>query len=124
MLEDARGNSAEAEKDYRKALEITPETAIAANNLAWLLAENQGNLDEALQLAQVTANKNQTVAGYFDTLGWVYYKKGLYSPAVEQFKKAVALDETQAQKTGKGINPGYRARLGMAIQSAGERASL
>jgi tetratricopeptide (TPR) repeat protein len=124
MLEDARGNSAEAEKDYRKALEITPETAIAANNLAWLLAENQGNLDEALQLAQVTANKNQTVAGYFDTLGWVYYKKGLYSPAVEQFKKAVALDETQAQKTGKGVNPGYRARLGMAIQSAGERASL
>ena len=51
MLEDARGNMAEAEKDYRKALEITPETAIAANNLAWLLAENQGNLDEALQLA-------------------------------------------------------------------------
>lgn len=124
MLEDARGNSSEAEKNYRKALEITPETAIAANNLAWLLAENQGNLDEALQLAQVTANKNQTVAGYFDTLGWVYYKKGLYSPAVEQFKKAVVLDEAEAQKSGKGVNPGYRTRLGMALASAGERASL
>ena len=42
ILEDARGSSAEAEKDYRKALEIASETAIAANNLAWLIVENQG----------------------------------------------------------------------------------
>lgn len=124
MLHDARGNKVQAEQDYRRALEITPETAIAANNLAWLLAENQGNLEEALQLALTTANKNQTVAGYYDTLGYVYYKKGLYTPAIEQFKKAVALDESQAQRTGKGINPGYRSRLGMAMNSAGERASL
>lgn len=124
MLQDASGNKSQAEADYRRALEITPETAIAANNLAWLLAENQGNLDEALQLAQTTANKNPTVAGYYDTLGYVYFKKGFYTPAIEQFKKAVALDESQAQKTGKGINPGYRSRLGMAMNSAGERASL
>jgi Flp pilus assembly protein TadD len=49
MLEDARGNSAEAEKNYRRALEIEPDSPIAANNLAWLIAENQGNLDEALR---------------------------------------------------------------------------
>ena len=30
ILEEARGNGAEAENDYRKALEIAPETAIAA----------------------------------------------------------------------------------------------
>ena len=51
------------------------------------------------------------------------YKKGLYSPAVEQFKKAVALDEAQAQKTGKGVTPGYRVRLAQALASAGDRAS-
>jgi tetratricopeptide (TPR) repeat protein len=123
MLEDARGNTGEAEKGYRKALEIAPETAIAANNLAWLIAENQGNLDEALQLAQGSVNKNQTVASFYDTLGYVYLKKGLYSPAVEQFKKAVTLDEAQAQKTGKGVTPGYRVRLAQALASAGDRAS-
>ena len=123
MLEDGRGNKAEAETNYRKALDIAPETAIAANNLAWLLAENQGNLDEALRLAQMSVNKNQTVAGFYDTLGFVYYQKGLYLPAVEQLKKAVALDEAHAQKAGKGATPGYRVRLAKALASAGDKTS-
>jgi tetratricopeptide (TPR) repeat protein len=97
ILEEARGNSAEVEKNYRKALELAPDTPIAANNLAWFIAANNGgNLDEALQLAQKTVGKNPNVAGYYDTLGWIYYKKGLYSPAVEHLKKAVTLDESEA----------------------------
>lgn len=123
ILEDARGNTSEAEKAYRKALEITPDTAIAANNLAWLIADNQGNLDEALQLATAAVSKHQSVAGYYDTLGWIYLKKGLASPAVEQLKKAVALEESSTQKTGAAPNPGYRVRLGMALAKAGDKAS-
>lgn len=121
ILEDARGKTAESEKAYRKALEIAPETSIAANNLAWLIAENQGNLDEALQLATAAVGKNQTVAGFYDTLGLVYLKKGLYPPAVEQFKKAIALDEAKMQKTGAAATPGYRVRLGMALAKAGDK---
>src|SRR5215213_1665011 len=57
MLEEARNNASEAEKNYRRALEIAPETPIAANNLAWLIADGgQGNLDEALRLAQAAVN--------------------------------------------------------------------
>ncbi len=123
ILEDSRGKTAEAERDYRKALEIAPDTAIAANNLAWLITENQGNLDEALQLATAAVARNQTVAGFYDTLGLVYLRKGLYPPAVEQFKKAVALDEANAQKGGAVASPGYRVRLGMALAKAGDKAS-
>ena len=123
ILEDARGNTDEAEKNYRKALEISPETPIAANNLAWLIVDNQGNLDEALRLATVAVAKNQSVAGFYDTLGWVYLKKGLASPAVEQLKKAVALEEANAQKSGTTPNPGYRMRLGMALAKAGDKTS-
>lgn len=124
MLEEARGNNGETEKNYRKALEIAPDQAIAANNLAWFIADtNQGNLDEALQLAQKTVNKNQNVAGFYDTLGWVYYKKNLFLPAVEQLKKAVALDETEARRANKAANSAYRMRLGMALASAGDKAS-
>ncbi len=121
ILEDTRGNTAEAEAAYRKALEIVPGNAIAANNLAWLIAENQGNLDEALQLATMAVSKSQTVAGYYDTLGWVYLKKGLVSPAVEQLKKAVALEEANAQKTGTEPNKGYRIRLGTALAKTADK---
>jgi tetratricopeptide (TPR) repeat protein len=124
MLEEARGQAPEAEKNYRRALEIAPETPIAANNLAWLIADGgQGNLDEALRLAQGSVNRNTNVAGYYDTLGWVYFKKGLYSPAVEQLKKAVALDETDARRTGAAPNPAYRLRLGTALASSGDKLS-
>ena len=119
ILEDGRGNIAEAEANYRKALDIAPDSAIAANNLAWLLADHSGNLDEALQLASGAVARNQNVAEYYDTLGWVYLKKGLTSPAVEQMKKAVALDESNAKKTGTAPKPDYRNRLAQALAKAG-----
>ncbi|MGB2913349.1 MAG: tetratricopeptide repeat protein [Pyrinomonadaceae bacterium] len=119
ILEDGRGNTAEAEANYRKALDIAPDSAIAANNLAWLLADHSGNLDEALQLASGAVARNQNVAEYYDTLGWVYLKKGLTSPAVEQMKKAVALEESNAKKTGTTPKPDYRNRLAQAMAKAG-----
>lgn len=119
ILEDSRSNSQEAEKHYRQALDLAPDSPIAANNLAWLIAENGGNLDEALQLASASVAKSPTVAGFYDTLGWVYLKKGLYSPAVEQLRKAIAIDE----KSGKQASAGYRVRLATALSMAGDKAS-
>ena len=121
ILSDGLGRSDEAESYYRKALEITPGMPIAANNLAWLLTENNGNLDEALQLATSAATKNPDVAGYHDTLGQVYLKKNLFSPAIEQFKKAVSLDESNRGRKGAGAAPDYRARLGIAMAAASDR---
>jgi tetratricopeptide (TPR) repeat protein len=123
ILEDSSGRSTEAEASYRKALELDPDAAIAANNLAWLLCEKQGNLDEALRLATSAVSSNPTTAGFYDTLGWVYFKKGLSSPAVEQLKRAVALEEANARRTGSTPNPGYRVRLGMALSKSGDHSA-
>jgi tetratricopeptide (TPR) repeat protein len=124
LLEDARDNTDEAQKNYRKALEITPESTIAANNLAWNIAANdKGNLDEALTLSQTVVEKGKSNAGYYDTLGWIYFKKALYSQAVESLKKAVALDETEAKQAGRQPTPAYRVRLGSALASAGDKTS-
>ncbi|HEY0427467.1 MAG TPA: tetratricopeptide repeat protein [Pyrinomonadaceae bacterium] len=123
ILEDTRSNSSEAEKHYRKALEIAPDATIAANNLAWLITETGGNLDEALMLSQAVVKRTANNAGFYDTLGWVYFKKGLYSQAVEQFKKAVATDALDAGRVGQNPNPAYRLRLGMALASAGDKMS-
>ena len=123
MLEDGRSNSSQAENHYRKALEITPNTPIASNNLAWLIASGGGNLDEALRLAQTAVNRSPKTAGFYDTLGWIYYKKELYSPAVEQLKRAVMLDENEANRNGQKPAAAFRLRLATALASAGDKSS-
>ena len=57
----------------------------AANNLAFLLAEKDKNIDEALELARMAKERSPVDPNIMDTLGWVYYKKGLYDSAISEF---------------------------------------
>jgi tetratricopeptide (TPR) repeat protein len=122
MLDDSRKNYDAAAESYRKALGKDQNAVIAANNLAWLYAVNgKGNLDEAVRLAQGVVQKNPNIPGFVDTLGWVYYKKGLYGAAVEQLQKAVTLDE-RAAKNGNGTPAAnYQYHLGMALKARGDK---
>jgi tetratricopeptide (TPR) repeat protein len=122
MLADSQQNYDAAAENYRKALGVDQNSVIAANNLAWLYAVNgKGNLDEAVRLAQGVVQKNPNIPGFVDTLGWVYYKKGLYGAAVEQLQKAVALDD-RAATTGSGSPaPNYHYHLGMALKARGDK---
>lgn len=115
MLEDSRRNHDAANENYRKALEADQNATIAANNLAWSYAvHNTGNLDEAVRLAQGLVQRYPDQPGFADTLGWVYYKKGLHAAAVEQLQKAVAR---------AGNSATYRYHLGMALAGKGDKAS-
>jgi tetratricopeptide (TPR) repeat protein len=103
MLEMNRQNIDAAIDNYRKDLAKDENAVFAANNLAWLYAEyNKGNMDEAVRLAQGAVQSNPGVPSFSDTLGWVYYKKGLYGAAAEQLKKAVSVDE-QAARRSNGV---------------------
>ena len=122
VLEDGRNNSQAAEDNYRKALELNPEMPIAANNLAWVISESdQGNMDEALQFARAAVEKAPTNPAFYDTLGWVYHKKGLQGPAIESLKKAVAMEAAQAAARGKEPNPAYNLRLGIVLAAQGDK---
>lgn len=123
MLEYARKNYDAAVDSYRKALEKDQNSVIAANNLAWLYAvDGKGNIDEAVRLAQGVVQKNPNVAGFIDTLGWVYYKKGLHSAAIEQLQKAVKVDETAARAENKSPSATYHFHLGMALKAKGDNS--
>ena len=122
MLEDSRKNYDGAADSYRKALEKDQNAFIAANNLAWIYAVyGKGNLDEAVRLAQGVVQKNPGVAGFVDTLGWVYYKKGLYGAAVEQLQKAVSVDEASARNNHSAPSATYHYHLGMALKAKGDK---
>jgi len=64
----------EAKDAYRKVLAIDPSAPVAANNLAWMLAEDDENLDVALQLAQTAKAGLPDESSAADTLGWIYLK--------------------------------------------------
>ncbi len=122
ILEDQRKNYDAAAENYRKALEADPNAMIAANNLAWLYATTgKGNIDEAVRLAQGVTQKYPNTAGFLDTLGWVYYKKTLYSTAVEQLRKAVSINEADARKANVSASATYHYHLGMALKEKGDK---
>lgn len=119
MLLDMQNRTSEAQQKYERALAVDPRAAVAANNLAWIYAETGGNLDIALQLAQNAKSQLPERPEVNDTLGWVYYKKGLSAMAVPPLLQSVQRDPTNAT---------YHYHLGMAYAGSGEkdkaRASL
>jgi len=78
-----------SEKHYRAALRIDPDFAPAANNLAYLLLTKDKNIDEALGLAQQAKEKLPYDPNVMDTLGMVFYKKGLYDSAIAEFSDSL-----------------------------------
>ncbi|HEX9424715.1 MAG TPA: tetratricopeptide repeat protein [Pyrinomonadaceae bacterium] len=123
MLEYSRKNYDVAAENYRKALEKDQNAVIAANNLAWLYAvDGKGNSDEAVRLAQGVVQKNPNIAAFTDTLGWIYYKKGLYGAAAEQLEKAVSMDEATARSRQGVPSATYHYHLGMALKAKGDKA--
>ncbi|HXF44694.1 MAG TPA: tetratricopeptide repeat protein, partial [Burkholderiaceae bacterium] len=67
---------------YKKAIELDSSSAVAKNNLAWIYAEHDSNIDEALRLAQEARELMPKAAPIADTLGWIYVKKDLASTAL------------------------------------------
>jgi tetratricopeptide (TPR) repeat protein len=111
MIHEARGDRDSAKQQYERALAVDSNAGVAANNLAWMYAED-GRLDEALKLATVAqAQLKRPEAD--DTLGWVYYRKGLVQHAISAFERAAAKAPT---------NPTYQYHLGLAHLKQGNDA--
>jgi tetratricopeptide (TPR) repeat protein len=113
LLEQA-GRPSEARAHYGRALAADPNAGVAANNLAWLMAEGGDNLDTALRLAQTAKARLPDRPEVDDTLGWIYYKKGLTSLAVSSLKQCVAAAPEVAV---------YRYHLALAYAQQGDRQS-
>jgi Flp pilus assembly protein TadD len=104
---------AEARKAFERALEIDPTAPVAANNLAWLRAEADDNLDLALQLAQTANARLPGDPAILDTLGWVEYRKDLIGDAIQHLSRAAS---------GAPGNAQYQFHLGMAYAKNGDDA--
>lgn len=119
MIEAQRGQLDVAADYYHRVLSIRADEPVAANNLASLYGDHgKGNAEEAMRLAQDVVRRYPAEPGFADTLGWVYYRKGLNRDAVEQLQRAVA----GAVKRG-GDNSLYRWHLGAALAANGDKGA-
>ena len=101
-----------AKARYEKILALNPKFAPAANNLAWLLVDQGGNLDVALNHAQTAREQQPTDPSIADTMGWLYYKKNAYVLALGLLKEAVEKLPT---------NPLVQFHMGMAQYKNGDK---
>ncbi len=89
MVMEQQKRTKEAIDFYRQALMQNNDHVVASNNLACLLADSGGDLNEALKLAQSAKERMPKDPNIADTLGWVYYKKANYSLAQSEFQQAL-----------------------------------
>jgi tetratricopeptide (TPR) repeat protein len=89
MIFEKQGKIEEAKNNYAQALKVDPNYSIAGNNLAFILAEQNKDLNTALGWAQMARKKQPDNPGIADTLGWVYFKLGNYLLARDQLQFAV-----------------------------------
>jgi len=91
VLLDKSGDKESCMKEMKKILEINPNHAETANYIGYTYAEQGIRLDEAMNLIQKAA-KLKPGSGYIiDSLGWVYFQKGLYDEAVHHLERAIEL---------------------------------
>jgi tetratricopeptide (TPR) repeat protein len=113
VLTHVKGNTEDAKRRYTDLLAVDARAAVAANNLAWIYADEKQNLDVALDLAERTTEQIPDYAEAWDTLGWVYQQKQLPLLAIAPFEKAVSKDPENAM---------FHYHLGVALAGAGNHA--
>jgi tetratricopeptide (TPR) repeat protein len=109
---DHSGRWSEARQMYEAALKLDPNNGIAMNNLAFLMAEHNGDLDDALTKGTKAKQLLPNTPEVADTLGWIYLKKNLSDNAIEIFKDLVQRAPNQST---------FRYHLGMALSQKGDK---
>ncbi len=117
-LYEAQQNWDQAKAMYQQALNISPDNPLASNNLAYVMLQQGGNVDIAMNLAQTARRAMPDNPNAADTLGWAYYHKGSYNDAIRQFQEALRLN----QKAGAPDDAVLHYHLGVAYQKANQAA--
>jgi tetratricopeptide (TPR) repeat protein len=112
VIEQMQKQDAAARGTFERVMQLDARAPVAANNLAWMYVQSNENLDMALQLAQTAKSGLPQSPDVDDTLGWVYYRKGLLPQAITALSRSVELQPS---------NPSYQLHLGLAYAKSGDK---
>jgi tetratricopeptide (TPR) repeat protein len=95
-----------------KVLELEPDHAEALNYLGYTWADNNVNLEKALEYIQKSMNLKPGSGYIQDSLGWVYFRMGKLDLAIQEIMAALLLEPD---------DPNIYEHLGDIYQKQGKR---
>jgi tetratricopeptide (TPR) repeat protein len=116
VLAEQKGNLRAVIAEYESALRHGDRSGLAANNIAWLLAQQDSQLDRALELARIAHDQDPDNPAIVDTIGFVQMEHRQYSDAVQSLKMAANM----AGAAHTANLPTIRAHLAQACALAGD----
>ncbi|MGA3040353.1 MAG: tetratricopeptide repeat protein, partial [Bryobacteraceae bacterium] len=94
-----------SEAEFRKVLDMDPDSAGALNYLGYMLADRGVRLEEAQKMISRALELDPDNGAYLDSLGWVYYRLNRLDDAERALVRALS-------KSGVGQDPTVHDHLG------------
>lgn len=110
-----KGDYDRAVQHLERAHQLQPDWVPPMNDLAYTLADTNRDLDRAIELARTAKARAPESDAVADTLGYAYYKKGLYEPATFELRAAIELANARGYQSAD-----YQYHLGLALQAMGQ----
>jgi tetratricopeptide (TPR) repeat protein len=104
--------------EFEKILEFQPNNANVLNNLAYLLADNNEQLEKAVEYAKRAYEAMPNDGNNLDTYAYTLCKTGEYAKAEELLQMTIQIFERNSQEVTWDV---YR-HLGMAQEGLGKNA--
>jgi tetratricopeptide (TPR) repeat protein len=110
IIYNSQNDYEDARDAYENVLAIAPANGIALNNLACIYADHLNQLEKAYPLARQARDLAPADPYIADTLGWILYRRGEYTPALVLLRQSA--DKLSPM-------PEIQFHLGMACYMAG-----
>jgi len=117
------GDGRRAVQEYERAVREGDQTGVAANNLAWIYAEQNTNLDRALQLAESAVKYLPQNPAVLDTLGFVYLQRREYTSAVKVLETAARISAGSQTAEARNAAASIRKHLSDAYLRCGQTSA-
>ncbi len=90
-LFESVGQLDEAISDFRRAVDVAPESALALNALGYTLANRTRRYREAYRYTKRALELDPDNAAIIDSMGWVQYRRGRLPDALKYLERAYGL---------------------------------
>jgi predicted Zn-dependent protease len=112
-LQESIAKPADAEVNYRRAIQSDSKDAVARNNLAMIILRRGGDVTEARNLVTAAIKNHPEIPNLYDTLASIQAAQNSYPPAIENMNEALRMQPR---------NVAFQVNLASILAACGRRS--